>query len=228
MDRLATLDPPCGVVLAGGWAAALGVLKEARERAEQVGRDPWEFAVEIGELVNSGIDHSGLRWLISRGLVAHAEEVFDPAAPARSFRPLANLCLPDRASFVLTVDGLLLAERLGLTPTSGGAAPGAPRWDGERRELYWGEVVLKRFRARAENQELILAAFEEDGWPGRVDDPLPPTYARDASSRLRDAIRRLNEGHTRPLLRFSGDGTGTGVCWRARPAAPAPRHPDAA
>ena len=89
-------------------------------------------------------------------------------------------------------------------------------------------MLLKRFRARAENQELILSAFEEEGWPGRVDDPLRPTFTRDHSSRLRDAIRRLNEGHTQPLLRFSGDGTGTGVCWRVRPGAPSPRHPDAA
>jgi len=193
--------------------AALGVLKAAYDRAEQIERNPWEFAVEIGDLLAAGINHASLRWLLSQGFVSHAEEVFNSAAPVRSFRPLANLCLPDRACFVLTRDGLHMANQLLATLSGNETTDDAPRWDSQRRELSWAGVVLKRFRSRAENQGLILSAFEEEGWPGRVDDPLPPVASSDGSSRLRDAIRRLNEGHSLPVVRFAGDGTGTGICW---------------
>jgi len=47
-----------------------------------------------------------------------------------------------------------------------------PRWDGERCELWLGNVLVKRFRRPAPNQEAILAAFEELGWPRGSTTPL--------------------------------------------------------
>ena len=63
------------------------------------------------------------------------------------------------------------------------------------------------------NQELILAAFEESGWPPRLDDPLPPVPDMDSKRRLRDATARLNGNQKRRLIRFHGDGSGRGLCW---------------
>ena len=82
-----------------------------------------------------------------------------------------------------------------------------------RRELIVGGQVVKRFRQPASNQEAVLAAFEEEGWPHRVYDPLPLKEDLDAKQRLHETIKSLN-GHRRArIMRFFGDGTGEGVCW---------------
>ena len=48
-----------------------------------------------------------------------------------------------------------------------------PSWDAQRRVLQLGNELVKLFRVPAPNQEAVLSAFEEEGWPFRVDDPLP-------------------------------------------------------
>ena len=88
-----------------------------------------------------------------------------------------------------------------------------PAWDAHRRLILCGDRVVKRFRGPAKNQTLILDAFQEEGWPGRIDDPLAPGPDDDPSARLRDAVRRLNRRQCYPVLRFCADGTGQGVCW---------------
>jgi hypothetical protein len=93
---------------------------------------------------------------------------------------------------------------------------GKPRWDGARRELSLNGTVVKRFRVPAQNQEVILNAFEEEGWPDHIDDPLPGSDDIDPLTRLHDAINRLNGRQTHRLLHFSGNGTGTGVSWELR------------
>ncbi len=89
-----------------------------------------------------------------------------------------------------------------------------PHWDAALRVLYVGSRVIKRYRVPSPTQEAILVAFEEEGWPQRIDDPLPPQPGQDAKCRLHDAIKRLNRHHQHGLLRFFGDGTGEGVCWK--------------
>jgi hypothetical protein len=91
-----------------------------------------------------------------------------------------------------------------------------PRWNSTRRELTLNGTVVKRYRVPAQNQELILDAFEEEGWPQHIDDPLPPTGDTDPSTRLHDAINKLNGHHTNRLLHFRGNGMGTGIFWELR------------
>ena len=83
------------------------------------------------------------------------------------------------------------------------------------RTLYLGDRVVKRYRVLAENQEKVLSAFEEEGWPQVIDNPLPPDVEAYPETRLRDTIRRLNSSHANHLLRFYGDGTGCHVLWEA-------------
>jgi hypothetical protein len=90
-----------------------------------------------------------------------------------------------------------------------------PKWDRDRQELRLGDVVVKQFKVPAVNQERILAAFEEEGWPVRIDDPLPPATDQDPKARLHDTIVSLNRNQKHPLIRFYGDGTGQGVRWGA-------------
>jgi hypothetical protein len=89
-----------------------------------------------------------------------------------------------------------------------------PLWVSTRRELSLDGTIVKRFRVPAQNQELILSAFEEDGWPEQIDDPLPISGGIDPRTRLHDTVNRLNRRQTNDLLRFHGNGNGTGVCWR--------------
>jgi hypothetical protein len=88
-----------------------------------------------------------------------------------------------------------------------------PHWNAMRRELLVGGQVVKRFRVPAPNQEAVLAAFEEEGWPHRVYDPLPPEDEKDAKRRLHETIKRLNRHRLARIIRFHGDGTGEGVLW---------------
>jgi hypothetical protein len=92
-----------------------------------------------------------------------------------------------------------------------------PCWSSTRRELRVNGTVVKRFRVPAQNQEVILSAFEEEGWPDHIDNPLPVSGDIDPPTRLHDAINRLNRCQTNPLLRFYGNGNG--IFWEFRPAA---------
>ncbi len=88
-----------------------------------------------------------------------------------------------------------------------------PFWDGQRHELRFGDTLVKKFKWRASNQEKVLAAFEEEGWPARIDDPLPPHPDIDSKRRLGDTIKCLNRNQLAAVIRFVGDGSGEGVIW---------------
>jgi len=86
-----------------------------------------------------------------------------------------------------------------------------PVWDRTRRELRIAGKVVKRFKWPAGNQESVLNAFEEEGWPDRIDDPICQHPEICAKQRLNDAIKCLNRKQVNPLIKFRGDGTGRGV-----------------
>lgn len=97
--------------------------------------------------------------------------------------------------------------------TNGHRRGAVPTWDKERRELRVNEKLVKHFRWPAVNQETILAAFDEEGWPPRIDDPLPPLPEQDSKRRLHDTIKCMNKNQHQNLIQFHGDGTGEGVTW---------------
>ena len=88
-----------------------------------------------------------------------------------------------------------------------------PKWDRDRQELRVGSIVVKQFKVPAANQEVILSAFEEESWPPRIDDPLPPHGEQTPKRRLQETIKSLNRNQKRALVRFLGDGSGQGVRW---------------
>ncbi|WP_439628847.1 hypothetical protein [Gemmata sp.] len=197
--------------------AALEALGEAHADARELGLDPWELALTLSELAGTGAEARDLRWLVTHRLVAHAAEA-DAAGPGRrAFHPVADRAVGDRSCFVVTPGGLFFADRIiarHAAAPPGTRAGGRPRWDPEARVLTRGDEVVKRFRTPARSQEIILAAFEESGWPPRIDDPLPRLAGDDPRQRLHDAIRRLNGNQlSARRLRFHGDGTGEGVSW---------------
>jgi hypothetical protein len=92
-----------------------------------------------------------------------------------------------------------------------------PAWEVRRRELRVGQFLVKKFRVPAANQERILSAFEEEGWPGYIDDPLPMRPEIVPKRRLHNVITRLNGGQLVPVLRFHGNGNGDGIGWQLLP-----------
>ena len=88
-----------------------------------------------------------------------------------------------------------------------------PIWDRDRQQLRLGKIVVKEFKVPAPNQEAILAVFQEENWPPRIDDPLPPLPDVEPKRRLHDTISSLNRNQKVPLIRFLGDGSGQGARW---------------
>src|ERR1043165_10056178 len=102
-----------------------------------------------------------------------------------------------------------------------------PMWEGVRRELKFKDVTIKGFRQPAHNQETILAAFQEESWPARIDNPLAGCDRVNALDRLHDTVRRLNN-HVGRVLLFMCDGLGTGITWEVRKMRPARERPRSA
>ena len=208
---------------------ALALLTEAYQYARELGQSLWDFAVEIDVMHRAGVTNSDFRWMAYKGMLDHGRETTMIGDANRSFRRGGNLSFNRRSCFVITNSGLGFAldqpTSVELKSPSVEISTGTsvisrhslndevPSWDRDRQELRWGDTVVKQFKVPAPNQELILAAFQEDGWPVRIDDPLPPHPELDPKRRLHDTINSLNRSQKLPLIRFLGDGSGQGVRW---------------
>jgi hypothetical protein len=207
--------------------AALRLLLEAHEYARDVQCSSWDFGVEISILERAGSTNSDLRWLLCKGFAEHATESRSSRTDRRRFRPTTQrLAFSAQSVFILTAAGAAFARELlakqtasslhsnsALDVAQNGAARHIPYWDRARRELSFGGSLVKRFKLPSPNQEAILQAFEEEQWPCRIDDPLPPHREHDAKQRLHDTIKNLNRRHVTQAIRFLGDGSGQGIRW---------------
>lgn len=219
-------------------APPLRQLRQAlRYAAEQVCQ-PWDFAVEVQELKAAGGTLTDVRWLVAKGLVEHREELTQPGDAVRSFRPLSPVEFPERTCLILTDAGcglldtfpLLAPSPLSSAPSSSGSAVSlpvaasisVPSWDRNTRELRFQGVIIKRYHVPAACQEQVLDAFEEEGWPEWIDDPLPPVQNIDGKRRLSSTIKALNRNQAKALLRFHSNGQGRVVFWRPRNNPPSP------
>jgi hypothetical protein len=225
-----------------GLQRALAELSRAEACGRSGPCRPWQFAVELDRLLAAGLTTSDLRWLVKRGFVEHAHEVTGRYDKARRFKSCGNTSFDRRTCFLLTDNGAALAaaQRLRLPPAdattelglgtcrAAGAVPEAsnprptvpkaapvrvPSWDANRRELYWDGRLVKQFKVPSPTQEALLAAFEEEGWPAAIDDPLPPISGQDPKCRMRNTIRHLNANQKDRLLYFRGDGSGQRILW---------------
>ncbi len=202
-------------------------LSRAWEYSLDCDRSRWDFAVELADLSQDGISHETLRWMIGKGLVEHAMESDNHHGIGRSFESPGGFTFNERSCFVITATGLESQQKGSSTVIQNRNRPASgslPVWDDQRHELRLGGILVKRFKWRAANQEAVLAAFQEEGWPPRIDDPLPPVAETDPKRRLSDAIKCLNRKQKNPLLRFSGDGTGEGILWDLVPPASSDSH----
>ncbi len=232
-------EPVAGRPLPARVREALVVLLDAYHYAKDLDLDLWDFAVELPTLQPLGLTNSDCRWLIARGWVECGFELTRAGDERRSFRSSTNLKLSTRSCLVLTDEGATAAgtdsyesHRLETQDQRGGAKEGAghrvvlppeivvsdaveskPIWDRDRQQLRAGVTVIKQFKVPAPNQEAVLAAFQEENWPPRIDDPLRPLAELDPKRRLHDTINSLNRNQKYPIIRFLGDGSGQGVRW---------------
>lgn len=129
----------------------------------------------------------------------------------------ATVELADRLKVLsLDRDYLLqaLGEAVGEQDEQGGSSTAhAPLWDKSSFKLTLAGDVIRQIKKpkAAKNIILILDAFQEDGWPDHIDDPLP---GGADPARLADAVKSLNDGLQR--IKFGKDGSGQGVVWRFR------------
>jgi hypothetical protein len=211
---------------------ALRLLLHATDCARGLGRDAWQFAVEVHEFNAVGVRSSELRRLVALGFVSHALERTDPRATERRFRRVKSLAFSPNSCFVLTEKGErhvrhdAIAAHLSAASNpefhltekrhNGHAGVLKPNWNIDVRVLSVGTLVVKQFKRAAPHQELVIASFQELGWDRHIDDPIPQDKRVDPKGRLHDTIKKLNRDQVNPLIRFYGDGTGRGVCWELR------------
>jgi len=218
---------------------ALSLLLQAHDYAHELEQDAWDLAVELNVLHAAKLSNSDLRWLIGMGYVEHAVEITCPTDRTRQFRRTSLVSFSEPTCVVLTHSGVIAAQEFCASealPLNDAAATACrvvtadeplplPKWDDQRRQLRVGAEVVKEFKLPSPNQETVLMAFEEDGWPPRIDDPLPPLPQLDPRRRLHDTIKALNRKQKTTLLRFMGDGSGEGIRWEflSERAAASPR-----
>ncbi|WP_404305666.1 hypothetical protein [Neorhodopirellula lusitana] len=205
-------EPSSSIAIPEKLNEGLEALQEAFKYAHDVGSEPWEFAVSMLRLEQLGFNPSDIRWLTLKGLAEHAREVTVQGDDGRQFRPTGNLSFCEQTCVVLTEAGAAILDRTTATI----AAPAQcyhPDWDGDARRLCFNGTLVKVFKWRAANQEVVLAAFQEEGWPSRIDDPLSPSPELDSKRRLSDTIKCLNRKQVNSIIHFRGDGTGEGIVW---------------
>ena len=194
-------------------------LVQAADYAVLTNHSIWHYAIEIDAFLSAKVTRTDLRLLIYRGLIEQRYESTKEGEKTRRFIDGAGVKLSVHSCFVLTPDGLRVAREVLNVPSRETPAQPLeyaeiPEWNPENRELYFDGHLVKRFRTRANNQERVLSAFQEEQWPSRIDDPLPPAPGQSSSQRLRDTIKCLNRRHHVSRVRFHCDGTGQGVLWR--------------
>ena len=208
--------------LGDGKLAALRLLKQAHDDAEEAGQDPKQFAVSRNELASHGASESDLRWLLAHRYADQFEEIPRRGHEQRQFRVVTGLALTDNGCFVLTHGGRIFSEanRLdGPARTQAPAAPAvlAPRericWVRRRHELLVDGKVAKRFLHKAEVQWSALDKFEAEGWRGSVEIELSGNGERNASQRARELVKDLNTNLDTSLIHFRKDLDGNRIAF---------------
>lgn len=200
----------------------LDILNDAYQRCARNGIDIWQYAVEVDQVYRLGASVNQIREAVQLGFCSLRSETTDARYHQRTFRKVHSLLIPSNACLIITTKGREQLDRIResgesidhISKSSMRPADFIPEWNSELRQLKLEGIIVKQFHRKARNQTIVLAVFQEDEWPRRISDPLPPN-GTDPKRRLNDTIRGLNTNHLtpKPTIRFRGDGSGTGVIW---------------
>jgi hypothetical protein len=194
------------------WLIKLGYVSHARETTgpqdtQRCFDDP-EQNLAFSKGTCFVLTDAGLGFFGCDHLQAPRAVVENPSLQACHDGSTADAGLPGDVQVELSPAGLAIRQ----FPSAA-----VPNWDSGSRTFLVGERLIKRFRVPSPNQEAVLDAFQEEGWPASIVDPLPPVGDQQPKSRLRDTIKCLNNNQAAPLIRFRGDGTGQRVLWELVP-----------
>lgn len=105
-----------------------------------------------------------------------------------------------------------LAKRIQATQKTSGESD-KPKWTNANGKLHFRGRIVKQIRNRATALSImpILDKFEAQGWPDRIDDPLPRSTN---PLRIHEVIRSLNNNLKHIV--FRADGTSGGILWSKR------------
>jgi len=209
-----------------GLRATLQKLIRLNAYAKQNRTNLNDLAVPISDFQLWGHSEMQLRVLVMEGVLLHFKETTGKTSRSRQFEKGGLHSFGITSCFLLsdaldeTIGGLFASndresKRLSTAPAMDPALM-LPIWDPRHRKLMFCGRLVKHFRCPAHNQETILSAFQEEEWPPRISDPLPPTGSSDSKQRLHDTIRSLNRNQSNPLIKFGGDGTGEGIVWEVQ------------
>ena len=202
----------------------LNALYEAEEYAADLNCSSWDFAIQLADAQAMNVQVNDLRWMVRKGWIRHASHVVSDTASQCYEDDSGRFRISGDSCFVIGQAGVAAMEHFhapGENPDQPAFSVAAsqtsdgikPVWNADRHELSLTGRIVKRYRWPATNQETILMTFQDDGWPSRIDDPLPRVDNLEPKRRLSDTIKCLNRNQCENLVRFRGDGTGEGVLW---------------
>lgn len=205
----------------------LCLLLDGHYYAQELGRDRWEFAVEIELLHAAGLNNNDLRWLVGKGYAEQSVETKSKGKVRRLSHRAGRFVPPRGSCYALTDAGVELVQKVLAAPeaaiprrgtesqSEGGQAAqeDRPHWDVETHSLYWRGQLVKHFKHEAPFQEAILEAFQASNWSRFVVVTLPKEDGVNPKERLRVTIKNLNRGCGR-RIQFTQEGNGARVGWR--------------
>lgn len=202
----------------------LELMDRLRVYAVQEGIPDDQLAVSIHDFKLRGHSELQIRLLVSAGILLHFRETTTKTSSTRKFEKAGLYALHKSSCFLLSNAYAendhtpAIDETVGKPTATPALTSSQPTWDSRLRKLFYYGTLIKHFRVPAQNQETILSAFEEEGWPHKISDPLPPIKSTDSKQRLHDTIRSLNRNQANSLIKFGGDGTGEGIVWEQQTA----------
>jgi len=212
----------------GAWAerrfhSALVLLNDATSFARDTGRDAWDYCLRLEELLSAGLTVADCRWLADKKLV-DARDLGQGRGRRGGNKP-RKPTFTRATHFVLTVAGAAYAAELrsangkpraknvkgAAHRARGTEGMGNPRWDSRLLVLHVDEIAVKKFQAKARNQMAVMAAFEAQGWPRQIHNPLNSCSPARRAQALADAVHGLNRNLRAKVIRFHTAEKGASV-----------------
>jgi hypothetical protein len=211
---------------------ALLLLSEEYATVQRQQADPWQYALELPQLLRHLSDIPVLQALFMHGLIAHRIEKRRLRGQRRFADPPLPFSFSKRSCFSLTPAGVDFVERkLASGRALASAKPGVTELaeadlarikptfskcqDGHRQLKVLNHLLID-FKHLAPQQEDYLQVWQDQLWSPLVPNPYAGKPGARAKKRQHDALDHLNRHQALPLLWFRGDGTGLNATWEWR------------